>query len=158
MNSDLSFHNRLYGLVISRLNWPGSCTFRLPSYWMQSSWLHCNLDTPFKTWSLHIPSRLGHCIYCVTVRIAVSVNATILGYRLKKDATSSQNMGRFGPWLVRPGRFGLIFGVGRFSRKKESFRPWVDPDLDRFSLISIGCIVWCKDRVGLWYKWQCKIC
>ena len=54
--------------------------------------------------------------------IAVYVNATILGYRLKKDATSSQNMGRFGPGLVRPGRFGLILGVGRFSRKGEPFR------------------------------------
>ena len=55
--------------------------------------------------------------------IAVYVNATILGYRLKKDATSSQNMGRFGRVLVRPGRFGLILDVGRFSRKGESFRP-----------------------------------
>ena len=53
--------------------------------------------------------------------IAVHVNATILGYRLKEDATSSQNMGRFGLGLVRPGRFGLILGVGRFSRKDKSF-------------------------------------
>ena len=68
------------------------------------------------------PSRLGHCIYCRKVTIAVSVNATLLAYRLKKDATSLQNVGRFGPGLVRPGRFGLILGVGRFSRKGESFR------------------------------------
>ena len=40
--------------------------------------------------------------------IPVYVNATILGYRLKKDATSFKNMGRFGPVLVKPGRFGLI--------------------------------------------------
>ena len=44
--------------------------------------------------------------------LAVYIDTTILGYRLKKDATSSQNMGRFGPGLVRPGRFGLILGVG----------------------------------------------
>ena len=55
--------------------------------------------------------------------MAVYVNATILGYKMKKDATCSQNMGRFGPRLVRPGRFGLMLGVGRFSRKGESFRP-----------------------------------
>ena len=55
--------------------------------------------------------------------IAVYVNATILGHILKKDATSSQIMGRFGAGLVRPGRFGLILGVGRFSRKGESFWP-----------------------------------
>ena len=57
--------------------------------------------------------------------IAVYVNATLhlLGYILKKDVTSSQNMGRFGPGLVWPGHFGLILGVGRFSRKGESFRP-----------------------------------
>ena len=40
-----------------------------------------------------------------------------------KDATSLQNMGRFGPGLVRPGRFDIILGVGRLSRKGESFRP-----------------------------------
>ena len=57
--------------------------------------------------------------------IAVYVNATlhVLGYILKKDVSCSQNMGRFGPGLVWPGRFGLILGVGRFSRKGESFRP-----------------------------------
>ena len=54
--------------------------------------------------------------------IAVYVNATILGYRLKKDATSSQNMGRFGPGLVRPGHFDLILGVGRLG--PEWFRLW----------------------------------
>ena len=47
----------------------------------------------------------------------------VLGCRLKKDAPSSQNMGHFGPGLVRPGRFGFILGAGRFSRKGESFRP-----------------------------------
>ena len=73
---------------------------------------------------IHVrPSRLDHCIYCWKVTIAVYVNATILGYRLKKDATSSQNMGRFGLGLVRPGRIGLIVGVGRCSRKGESFKP-----------------------------------
>ena len=55
--------------------------------------------------------------------IAVYVTATILGYSLKKDANSSKNMDHFGPVLVRPGRVGLIFGVGRFSLKGESFRP-----------------------------------
>ena len=45
------------------------------------------------------PSRLGHCIYCWKVTIAVYV---------RKDATSSQNMGRLGPGLVSPGHFGLI--------------------------------------------------
>ena len=55
--------------------------------------------------------------------IAVYATATILGYRLKKDATGSQNMGRFGPGLVMTGRFSLILDVGRFSRKGESFRP-----------------------------------
>ena len=43
--------------------------------------------------------------------IAVYVNATILGYILKTDTTSSQNMGRSGPGLVSPGRFGIILGV-----------------------------------------------
>ena len=38
--------------------------------------------------------------------------------------TSSQNMGRFGPVLVRPCRFDLILGVSRFSRKRESFTPY----------------------------------
>ena len=66
---------------------------------------------------------LGHCIYCWKVTIAVYVNATLLGCRLKKGTTSSQNIGRSGPGLVRPGRFGLILGVDRFSRKGESFRP-----------------------------------
>ena len=55
--------------------------------------------------------------------ITVYVNATMLGYRLKKDATSSENMGRFDPGLVRPGRFGLIVGMGRFCLKGELFRP-----------------------------------
>ena len=73
--------------------------------------------------TLICPSRLRHCIYCWKVIITVYVNATILGHRLKKDATRSQNMGRFGTGLVRPGRFGLMLGVGRFSRKDESFRP-----------------------------------
>ena len=49
------------------------------------------------------------------MEIAVYVNATILGYRLKKDATSSKNIGRFGPGFVKPGRFGLILGASRFS-------------------------------------------
>ena len=40
--------------------------------------------------------------------IAIFVNATILGYRLKKDATGFKNMGHFGPMLVKPGRFGRI--------------------------------------------------
>ena len=63
---------------------------------MKSRRLHCNR-----------PLRLGHCIYCWKVAIAVYVNATILGHTLMKDATSF-NMGRFGPVLVKPGRFGLI--------------------------------------------------
>ena len=40
--------------------------------------------------------------------IAVYGNAAILRYRLKKDATSFKNTGRFGPALVKPIRFGLI--------------------------------------------------
>ena len=36
------------------------------------------------------------------------VNDTILGNRLKKGATSSENICRFGLGLVRPGRFGLL--------------------------------------------------
>ena len=81
---------------------------------------------------------LGHCIYCWKVTIAVYVNATILGYRLKRDATSSQNMGRFDPGLASPSRFGLILCVGRFSRKVESFRPLVISALDRFGPFAIG--------------------
>ena len=55
--------------------------------------------------------------------MAVYVNATILGCKLKKDATSSKRMGRFGPVVVSQGRFGLIYGVGRFSLNGELFRP-----------------------------------
>ena len=54
---------------------------------MQSPRLHCNLDAPWKAWSLHI--------HVLLVAIAVYVNDTILGYGLKKDATSFKNMGRF---------------------------------------------------------------
>ena len=46
--------------------------------------LHCNLDTPFKVWSLRT--------YFWKVAITVYVNTTMLGYRLKKGATSSENM------------------------------------------------------------------
>ena len=67
--------------------------------------------------------------------IAVYVNATILRYRLKKDATSFKNMGRVGPVLVKPG-----LGLGRFSIKGESFRPRVVSTLGRFGPISIGRI------------------
>ena len=84
--------------------------------------IDCSLLDSMATATLIRPSGLGNCIYCWKVTIAVYVNATILG-RLKKGATSSQNMGRFGPGLVRPGRFGLMLGMGRFSRKGESFRP-----------------------------------
>ena len=41
-----------------------------------------------------------------------------------KDATSSKNFGRFGPVLVRPGRFDLILAVVRFRFKGELFRLW----------------------------------
>ena len=61
--------------------------------------------------------RLGHCIYCWKVAIAVYVNATILGYRLKKDATSSKNMDRFAPGLVMPARSFQPDFVDRFSIK-----------------------------------------
>ena len=54
--------------------------------------------------------------------IAVYVNATILGYRLKKDAISSKNVDRFGPEMDRQDRYGLILGVGRVSLKGELFR------------------------------------
>ena len=54
--------------------------------------------------------------------ITVYVYATLLVYRLKKDATIFKNMGRFGPVLVKPGRFGLILVLGGFSRKGVSFR------------------------------------
>ena len=64
----------------------------------------------------------------------VERSVCVLGYRLKKDATSSQNMGRFGPGLVRPGRFDFILGVGQFSRKYESFRLWIGLALDHFIL------------------------
>ena len=50
MNTGVSFQNRLYGLVISRLYWLRELYFQAP----QSSRLHCNLDKPFKAWSLHI--------------------------------------------------------------------------------------------------------
>ena len=70
------------------------------------------LLTTVSTATLIRPLRLGNCIYCWKVTVAFYVNATILGCRLKKDATSSKNMGRFGPGLVRPDRFGLIFGMG----------------------------------------------
>ena len=52
----------------------------------------------------------------------IYVNATLLGCRLMKDATSSKNFGRFGPVLVRPGRFDLILAVVRFRFKGELFR------------------------------------
>ena len=50
---------------------------------------------------MHILLERGNAVY-----------ATILGYRLKKNAFSSKNTDRFGPVLVRPDRFGLILGVG----------------------------------------------
>ena len=40
--------------------------------------------------------------------VAVYVNVTILGYSLKKDATTFKTMGRFGTVLFKPGNFGLI--------------------------------------------------
>ena len=55
-------------------------------------------------------------MYCWKVAIAVYVNATILGYRLKKDVICSKNMGRFRPVLVSPGRFGLILGAGTLKQ------------------------------------------
>ena len=61
-------------------------------------------------------------------------------------------------WVKAQLRFGLILGVGRFSHKGESFRPWVVSALERFGPISVGRIIRCKDRVGLWYKWKGKIC
>ena len=69
--------------------------------------LHCNRDKPFKAYIL-LEDYNRYLYKCHTIR---------------KDATSSQNMGRFGPVLVRPGRFGLILGVDQFRRKGESFRP-----------------------------------
>ena len=76
------------------------------------------------------PVRLDHYIYCLKVAIAFYVNATLLGYRLKKDATSFKNMGRFGPVLVKPGRFGLILvwidSALKVSRLgPEWFRLWI---------------------------------
>ena len=61
--------------------------------------IECILLDSTTTWIR--PLRLGHCIYCWKVAIAVNVNATILGYRLKKDASSFKNMGRFGVGLSR---------------------------------------------------------
>ena len=81
------------------------------------------------------PLRPGHCIYCWKVAIAAHVNATILEYRLTKDATSFKNMGRFGPVLVKPGRFGLIL-----VWVDSLFRPLVVSALERFGPISVGCI------------------
>ena len=60
------------------------------------------------TVALICPLRFAHCINCWKVAIAVDVNATILGFRLKKDEFGFKNMGRFGPVLVKPGCFGLI--------------------------------------------------
>ena len=140
MNIGLSFQNGLYGLEISRLR---ELYFQAPQLLVSTA-------------ILIRPSRLGRCIYRWKVIVTVYVNAPILGYRLKKDATSSQNMGHFGLGLVTPGRFGLILGVGRFSRKGELFRPWMVSALDRLGPISIGRIIWCKDRLGLWYTWQVR--
>ena len=113
MNTGFSFQNRLYGLVISWLYWlKGGLYFQA----FKSPPLHCNLDTPFNAWPLHIHVLLEGGNRCLC-------KCHNLGYRLKKDVTSSKNMGRFGPVLVRPGRFGLILGVGLFSLKGESFRP-----------------------------------
>ena len=52
-----------------------------------------------------------------------------------EDATSSENMDHFDPGLVRPGRCGLIVGMGRFSLTVELLRPWVVSALGRFSQI-----------------------
>ena len=85
---------------------------------MQSPRLHCNLDVLFKAWSLHI-----------------LVNATILGYRLKKDAPSFKNMRRFGPVLVKPGRFGLILVWVDSALKVSLLGPewfWLWPGLVQF--------------------------
>ena len=67
--------------------------------------------------------------HCLSLAIVVYINATLLEYRLKKDATRSKNMGRFGPGLVRPGRFGLMLGVVDSALKvsrlgPEWFRLW----------------------------------
>ena len=58
---------------------------------------------PFKACSLHMLLESGNrCLRkCHNIRV-----------RLKKDGISSKIMGRFGPVLVWPGRFGLILGVG----------------------------------------------
>ena len=73
-----------------------------------------------------IDSGLLHCSIATLIRLClviaysgeleggnrcyvfVHVNASILGDRLKKDATITKNTGHFGPGLVRPGRFGQI--------------------------------------------------
>ena len=141
MNTGLSFQIRLYGLVISRLYWLRELYFQAPQL------LAAVISAPLQPW--YALQGLVIALCCWKVTIAVYVNNTILGYRLKNDATSSQNMGRFGPGLVRPGRFGLILSVGRFSRKGESFRPWVVSVLDQFGPISIG-------RINLENKLLCE--
>ena len=73
LNIGFSFQNRPYGLVISRLNWFSGLYFQALQLLIR-------------------PLRLGRGMYCWKVAIAVYVNATILGYKLKKDATSFNNM------------------------------------------------------------------
>ena len=108
--------------MISRLYW-------LTGLYFQAVQL-LNAGLLDSTATLICPLRLGHCIYCWKEAIAVYVNATILGYRQKKDATSFKNMGPFGPVLVKPGRSGLTLvwidsalKVNRLG--PEWFRLWV---------------------------------
>ena len=118
VNTGLGFRNRLYGLMISRLYWLRELYCQAPQL------LTAIFSAPLQLWY-----ALQGFVIAYTVTIGVYVNATILGYRLKKDATSSQNMSRFDPGLVRSSRFGLIVCVGRLSRKDvflgpEWFRLW----------------------------------
>ena len=101
MNADESFQNRLYGLALLALLAQGDVLSGSPV-------IDCNIlgSTAIR------PSRLGYCICCWKVTIAVYVNATILGkMRLVRRI-----------WLVSAlGRLGCVVGRGSI-RKGESFR------------------------------------
>ena len=101
---------------------------------MQSPRLHCNLDTPFKAWSLHILQECGNRCLC---------KCHIIRVQTEERCDQFQVLGK-------PGRFSLIF-----SLKGKSFRPIVVSALGRFGSISKGTLenggVWYQDRVGLWH-------
>ena len=72
------------------------------------------------------PLRYGLCMNCwkVANRCLCNCHST----RLKKDATSFKNMGRFGLVLVKLGRFGLILVKVDSAVKFEAFRNRLGPE------------------------------